>query len=106
MSAGTVNPNRYISEDERKALVTIEVAERLAVKAHNLLNGKPTETDLRRAQRVLAELAGQTTSRTCTAVKHMWLSDEIARVARGEVVASMSRVERDLTPMEGSDDRD
>lgn len=95
---GTVNPHRFVSEEERKALVTIEVAERLMVKAYRLLEGD-SEADRLEAQMLLIEAIDLTTSRTCTAVKQQWLSDEISKVARAEVARVVARVDQTMAPL-------
>src|SRR5687768_1331432 len=96
---GTVNPARYVSEEERSALVTVEVAERLMVKAYRLLEGEPSEADRLEAQMLLIEAIDLTTARTCTAVKQQVFSDEISKVARAEVAKVVARVDQTMAPL-------
>lgn len=96
-STGTVDPTRVVPEHEVKALVTIETAERLMVKAYNLLNGgdeQPTPETVEHALLLLDKAIDITTSRTATAVKRQDLSDEISRQARFEVNRATERIDR------------
>jgi hypothetical protein len=93
---GTVDPDREISADEFKALVAIETAERLATRAHRLL-GEALEGPISNApariataQWLLSALTSVTSTRTCTAVKRLDVSDRIAAEARANVVRIMS----------------
>lgn len=94
MSTGTVDLNRVVTEDEVKALVTVETAERLASRAYRLLVDFPDdETKRQQAMDILVALTTETTNRTCTAVKRQDLSDRIAREA-------VQRTRRVLTEVE------
>lgn len=76
----TIDP-REVPENEVKALVTIEVIERLAAAASQALIDGDTEEALR----LLSAVSDHATTRTCTAVKDQRLSDAIAREARTAV---------------------
>lgn len=96
---GTVDPNRVINDDEFKALVTIETAERLAVRAHRLLaesiEGPLSNAPARiaAAQSLLSSLTAETTTRTATAVKRQDVSDRISAAARANVERIMTAVD-------------
>lgn len=80
----TVDPDREVPQEELDALIAIETAERLAVRAHGLI-GKGDPESLRQASALLVALTEITTTRTCTAVKRQSLSDAIASTARQRV---------------------
>jgi hypothetical protein len=108
----TTSP-REVPENEVKALVTIEVIERLAAAASQAI----VDGDTDEALRLLVSVSDHATTRTCTAVKEQRLSDAISREARTRVAqvkaarpgAEFSRAAteasyRDLTqPLPGSD---
>lgn len=97
-ATATVDPNRLHSTDEIKALVTIEVAERLAAHAYTAIRAGRAGY----AAELLQELTGVTSARTCAAVKRQALSDTIAARAREEVTAIVDRLaEAALNPVEG-----
>lgn len=108
MMPGTVNPKRYVSEDERKALVTIEAVERLAVKVHRLLEpdhgeeGADENTRLE-AQSLLESIVDLTVSRTATSVKSQSLSDQISSAARAVVARIVASVDQDMAPLREGD---
>lgn len=92
-----------------RALVTVEAAERLAVRAHKALD-EAHDDDLRmaplsvyaavqEARALLAEITTITTHTTCSMVKDQAWSDEISRQASERVQRSMALVERALGPL-------
>jgi hypothetical protein len=88
MSEATVDPGRPISHEELKALVTVEVAERLAVLAAGAIRDGQTDEALA----LLEELTALTTSRTATAVKSQANSDVIGMRAAAQVRMAVERV--------------
>lgn len=101
---GTVNPSRYVSEDERRALVTIEAVERLMVKMHRLLEpdhgeeGADENTRLE-VQSLLESAIDLTVLTTCTSVKSQSLSDHISGAARAVVAKIVASVDQDMAPL-------
>lgn len=102
VEASQPNADPAVSSETR-ALVAVEVAERLSVKAHQAL-GEIPERDLwdspspivdavKRAQALLEELATTTTNTTCSLVKDQTRSDRISRAASASVRRSLERVE-------------
>ena len=103
--SGTVDLSRLITDDEVKALVTIETAERLAARAYRLLTDDAVDCmdgaavvlgadTFRVVTDLLVALTTETTNRTCTAVKSQFLSDEISRTATSRVRRVLTEVER------------
>lgn len=78
---------REVAEDEFKALVAIETAERLAIKAYRAIEAE----DLAEAKRLLEALTTVTTTRTCTAVKIQSVSDAISAKASEAVAKVMTQ---------------
>lgn len=78
---------RDLADSEFKALITVETAERLAVKAYHAIESG----DLDEAKRILAALTDETTSRTATAVKDQHVSDAIAAKAAEAVRTVLDR---------------
>jgi hypothetical protein len=76
---------------ELAALVTIETAERLAMKAATAVRGGDTGLALR----LLAALIEETTARTATRVKDQGISDGIAQRARVSVGITLALIESD-----------
>lgn len=100
----TVDPNREISHDEVKALVTIGSVERLMVRAHSLMEPeegetRPTEEARYEAQSLLESAIDLCTTRTVTAVKSQALSDEISAGVRSEVLRVLTDTDRRMEPL-------
>lgn len=95
MSAGTVDMHRVVTEDEVKALTTIEVTERLIARAFRLLadEATPSEDTLAKVQDLLLAASTETSIRTCTSVKSLALSDQIAADARTRATSIITKVE-------------
>lgn len=94
--------------DTTRALVTVEAAERLVVRAYQPLAAL-SDDDLRmaplsvaaavqQARAILAETANVTTTTTVSMVKDQDWSDEISRGASESVTKTMTLVERALAP--------
>lgn len=95
---GTVDVAREVTEEETKALVTIEATERLVKRALRTLDGvDQSEGDLAArvewATLLLTQAVDVTTVRTCTAVKTQALSDEIS-VKADDIVAREVKMAR------------
>lgn len=90
---GSATAPRVVSEDEAKALTTIETMERLITRAGNLLvrEGR-AESDVVAAALMLDEARGIASTRTCTAVKTQALSDSISQAASTGVAQAVARV--------------
>jgi hypothetical protein len=91
-STGTVDLDRTITDDEVKALVTVETAERIAYLAAKAIDAG----ELDYAFRLLIALTDETSARTCTAVKTQALSDQISAAARSRVGLVRERAEQPL----------
>lgn len=98
--SATTGP-REIPAEELKALTTVEVTERgmrLAIQfLGDALTGPVADVPrkVNRAITLLSLLTGDTTDRTCTAVKQMAVSDQIAAAARfrlGELVQRVDEI--------------
>jgi hypothetical protein len=87
VSEGTTGPHQ-VGTEEKRALVTVEVAERLAVRAQGAIAAGKSDLALH----LLEELTAATTSRTATAVKDADLSDEISLLAGDQVLRAVARV--------------
>lgn len=77
--------SRESIDNEIKSLVTIEVAERLAVSAYQAIEAG----DIEEAKRLLVALTGETSARTCTAVNLQKVSDAISQRASAAVARVM-----------------
>ncbi len=85
MTSPVINPYREVPTNEVSALITIEVAERLARRAVFLLDEAEVPDQVTEAVRLLLALIDETSTRTCTAVKRQALSDTISQAARARV---------------------
>lgn len=92
---GTVDMNREVTPDEIKALTTIEVMERLAGRALRVLleDPEPSKEALEKVQDLLCSISAEGAIRTCTAVKSLALSDQIAASARETARDIIAKVE-------------
>ena len=75
------------AQAEFRALVTVETAERLAVKAYQSIEAG----DITEAKRLLVALTDAATTRTVTAVKIQSVSDAISAKASEEVAKVMAK---------------
>lgn len=92
-----VDPNRIVTEDEIKALVVVETANRLAVRAHRLLEVEQVDEITRlETQCLLEEIVDLATNRMATAVKKQGVSDQVSKMARRKVTLAGDAVARRL----------
>lgn len=85
---------RQVVEDEFKALVALETAERLAVRACRAIESGDTAEALR----ILEALTTITTTRTVTAVKIQSVSDAISQRASTAVAQIMAKAPATVAP--------